>query len=132
MAYPARIFFYAVLPLALFLFSYSGGLQVFVKAVTVVLKHSANAELKKIEASGFTNDAGNAEYVVSVEIENEHQDAARQFLLSQQGILAVRPTDFSDWFVIEVSGLPELTVPRLREMHEIGFVFANRGVWFCH
>ena len=127
-----RAVLYVVLPFTLFVFAYTGGIEKVAKGITILLKYSAQAELKKMEASGFINTRGNAEYVVSLENSDDQTVDWRQFLLDQDGVVDARPTDFSNWYVVEIAELPEPALPKLRSLSQVGFVFANRGVWFCH
>ncbi len=101
------------------------------KSFTVLFKYYTQAELRKLEAAGFINEDGSAEYVVSVSSTLD-TNSAKEFLLAQEGVTSVRPTDFTNWYVVEISDLIKLSVQRIRSLDLVEFVFANRGLWFCH
>ena len=122
---------YIVLPAALFLFSYSGGLQWLGKQGTLFFKNYTEAELRKLEASGFINEDGQAEYVVGLNPEMLNSDGA-QYLRSFDGIVDVRPTGFSHWYVIVTAQGAADVADSIRDAGKAKFVLQNRGLWLCH
>ena len=125
------LFMSVILPLGLFVFGYSGGLEYVGKKFTLFIKFYGETELQKLESGGFYNAAGAAEYIVSIEYKGLSLNGA-EYLLAQEGVEAVRPTDFSGWYVVELGDAVASTVKRLRALPETGFAFPNRGAWFCH
>ena len=120
-----------VLPLALFLLGYSGAFQAAGKGLTLFFKYYTDAELQKLEASGFINPDGNAEYVVGL-YRDRLVDSGEAFLLSTEGVSEVRPTSFSDWYVITLAVGDDNPAQKLRDRDETRFVLQNRGLWICH
>ena len=115
----------------LFVFAAAGGIHELGKWFTVFFKYYTEAELHKLEAAGFVNASGNSEYVISLDSEWDVTEESA-FLLQQDGVVGVRPTDFSHWYVVELSSQGSGSVAELREHPRVDFVFANRGRWFCH
>ena len=113
------------------MFSYAGGLQAVGKTATLFFKYYTDAELKKLEAGGFINTKGNAEYVIALQ-SDAISSSGENFLRSQEGVESVRKTDFDDWFVVEISSEIKGLAERIRNLPQTRFVLANRGVWICH
>ena len=120
-----------MLPAALFLFSYSGGLQWLGKQATLFFKHYTEAELRKLEASGFINEDGQAEYVVGLIPEKLDGDGP-QYLRTFDGIVEVRPTGFTHWYVIATARGATEVANKIRNSGNVKFVLQNRGCWLCH
>ena len=122
---------YIVLPAVLFLFSYSGGLQWLGKQGTLFFKHYTEAELRELEASGFINEDGQAEYVVGLIPDSLAGDGS-QYLESFEGIVEVRPTGFTHWYVISTANGSTDVADAIRNSGKAKFVLQNRGLWLCH
>ena len=122
---------YIVLPAVLFLFSYSGGLQWLGKKGTLFFKYYTEAELRKLEASGFINEDGQAEYVVGHNPDLLDRDGS-QYLESFGGIAEVRPTGFTHWYVIVTAHGATDVADAIRNSGKAKFVLQNRGLWLCH
>ncbi len=120
-----------ILPAGLFLFAYSGGFHYLANTGAKFFALYAEAELKKLEASGFVNPQGNEEYVVSLKL-RESEAVETEFLRNQNGVVSVEPTDISHWYVIEIAQGTEYAARNIRDLSETGFLVANRGLWFCH
>ena len=126
-----KVIGYVVLPLALFVFAYGGGLQAAAKGLTVFFKSYVNAELKKLEAAGFINSQGQAEYVVGLSDVGMDQGGG-DFLRALGGVVDARPTLFSGWYVVTLAKGADFPMQRLKDLPETEFVFQNRGLWICH
>jgi hypothetical protein len=113
------------------LFGYSGAVQSIAKTGTLFFKYYTDAELKKLEASGFINGEGEAEYVLGIEPDLV-EGSAQDFITSIDGVKEVRTTSFDNWFVVTVNSNTKENIRRLRELSQIRFVLQNRGVWLCH
>ena len=122
---------YIVLPAALFLFSYSGGLQWLGKQGTIFFKHYTEAELKKLEASGYINEDGQAEYVVGLKPDTLDVDGT-QYLQAFEGNVEVRPTGFTHLYVIATARGASDVADTIRNSGKAKFVLQNRGLWLCH
>lgn len=125
-----RLLAYVVVPVAMFALGYGGAFQWAGKGLTLFFKHYTEAELRKLEAGGFINSDGEAEYVVGVR--SEELDTPGSFLQRQTGVVKVRETAFSDWFIVTVDAERPDIIPRIRELPQIQFVLQNRGLWICH
>lgn len=125
-----RLLAYVVVPVAMFGLGYSGAFQWAGKGLTLFFKHYTEAELRKLEAAGFINSDGQAEYVIGVR--SKELDTPGSFLQGQAGIVEVRETAFSGWFVVTVDAERPDVVPRIRALPQIQFVLQNRGLWICH
>ena len=118
-------------PLFMFAIGYSGVLQYVGKKATLFFKYYTEAELKKLEASGFIDSDGKAEYVVGLD-KGRLKESGKFFLGALQGVTEVRPTRFSNWFVITVDKTDKNYIKSIRNLVEIDFVLQNRGMWICH
>jgi len=127
----AKFLWSVLLPLILFLFAYSGGVEYVGKKLTLFIRYYGETELQKLQGTGYYNAEGVAEYVISVKGQ-KNLNGGEQFLLAQSGVKSIRNTDFSDWYIVELDGDVAQTVSNLRALSEIGFAFPNRGTWFCH
>jgi hypothetical protein len=122
-------------PLVLFILGYSGAIQSIAKTGTLFFKYYTDAELRKLEASGFINSDGEAEYVIGLETGSGSGIVAgmgKVFLESIDGISDVRETTFDEWFVVTVNSNTRANIKKIRNLPETRFVLQNRGVWLCH
>ena len=55
-----------------------------------------------------------------------------EFLLGMPGVSEVRPTSFTDWYVITLAVGDTQPAQQLRDREETRFVLQNRGLWLCH
>jgi len=126
---------YVLFPAVLFLLGYSGAVQSIAKTGTLFFKYYTEAELRKLEASGFINSDGEAEYVIGLETGPEsgiEPGMGQSFLESTAGISKVRATTFDEWFVVTVDSNTREYIKNIRALTETRFVLQNRGVWLCH
>ena len=126
-----RLALLVLLPVCLFLFAWSGGLQAVGKAATLFFKYYTEAELAKLDAADNFDADGNAEYVIGLEPDRLGMQAA-SFLAAEPVISGYRETDFSNWFVVTMPASAVEQVPRLREVPGVKFMLPNRGTWLCH
>ena len=122
---------FLLLPATIFLFALSGGVQYLGKQATLFFKHYTDAELKKLEASGFINEDGKAEYVVGLDPDQLALEGAA-FLNAFDGVEAVRPTGFSNWYVVATAVGSRDVADAIRAAPQSRFVLHNRGLWICH
>ena len=122
---------FVALPGLFFVLGYSGVFQSIGKWGTVFLKNYAEAELAKLEANSFINEAGNYEYVIAMKPEHDLSADGRS-IEAQPGVLSLRKTDFDHWYVVEIPGDNKALAKQLDELTSTQFVLANRGTWLCH
>ena len=113
-----------------FVVGYSGFLTWLAKTGSYLFNVYADAELRKLNATGFVNPDGNLEYIVSVHA-HENPDP-RNALRDHPAIISIRPTLFDGWFVATVDAKLQNRVPDIEALSFVDFVLPNRGVWFCH
>ena len=101
------------------------------KQGTLFFKHYTEAELRKLEASGFINEDGQAEYVVVLNPDTLDVDGPT-YLRTFDGIVEVRPTGFTDWYVVSTAQGATDVADTIRHSGNARFVLQNRGLWLCH
>ncbi len=122
----------ALFAIALVFFSigYSGALQKLAKSGTYFFHLYAEAELEKLQASGFVNEDGEPEYVVS--IVQSSLAKGRESLARLKGVARVRDTLFEGWFVVALEAGNTRAIETVKSADFVEFALPNRGVWFCH
>ena len=119
-----------VILLLSFVVGYSGLLQKAGKTATYLFRLYIEAEQEKLRASGFVNEQGQPEYVVSL-VEEEFS-RGRLLLASLPGVVDVRNTAFDGWFVVSLEAGNESIINTVKNSSFVEFALPNRGVWFCH
>ena len=116
--------------LLFFALGYNGAVQKIAQSATYLFHLYAEAESEKLRASGFVNEQGQAEYVVS--IFREYVPDANKLFGELSVVEEVRDTLFDDWFVVSLEAGNKRAIDVLSSAYFVDFAVPNRGTWICH